>query len=126
MRVSSEKHTGEKSALDTAGTVAAGQLLHLGNGDHVEVAFDGMLQGRSRNSELHGLLGGLAAQQGVDQAAAEAVAAANAVHDAQLVLLAEGVLVAGNVVEHGAPAVVRGRVALTQGDGNLLEVELVG
>ena len=76
-------HIGEKSALDTAGTVAASQLLNLRNGDHVEVAFDGVLQGGSSNSELHSLLSGLAAQQGVDQAAAEAVAAANAVNNVQ-------------------------------------------
>ena len=66
--------------------IAAGQLLDLGNGDHVEVALDGMLQRRSRHGKLHGVLGGLAAQQRVDQAAAEAVAAADAVDDAQLVL----------------------------------------
>ena len=95
-------HIGEKSALDTAGTVAASQLLDLRNGDHVEVAFDGVLQGRSSNSELNSLLGGLATQQGVDQAAAEAVAAANAVNDAQLVLLAEAVLVGSNVVQGSA------------------------
>ena len=57
-----------------------------------------MLQGGSSNSELNSVLGALAVQQGVDQAAAEGVAAANAVDDAQLVLLGEAVLVGGNVV----------------------------
>ena len=34
-------------ALDTAGTVAAGQLLDLGDSDHVVVALDGVLQSGS-------------------------------------------------------------------------------
>ena len=114
-----------KLALDTAGTVAASQLLDLSNSNHVVVAFDGMLQSGSSNSKLNSFLGGLAVQQGVDQAAAEGVTAANAVDDTQLVLLAEAVLVGSNVIQHGAPAVVRSRMALTQGDSNLLKAELV-
>ena len=70
-----------KLALDTAGTVAASQLLDLSNSNHVVVAFDGMLQSGSSNSKLNSFLGGLAVQQGVDQAAAEGVTAANAVDD---------------------------------------------
>ena len=53
-------------ALDTAGTVATGQLLDLGDSDHVVVALDGVLQGRSSNSELNSVLRGLAVQQGID------------------------------------------------------------
>ena len=60
-------------ALDTAGTVAAGQLLDLGHGHHVVVALDGVLQSGSCNCELHSLLSALAGQQAVDQAAAEGV-----------------------------------------------------
>ena len=82
-----------KLALDTAGTVAASQLLDLSNSNHVVVAFDGMLQSGSSNSKLNSFLGGLAVQQGVDQAAAEGVTAANAVDDVQVVLLGEAVLV---------------------------------
>ena len=84
-----------------------------------------MLQSRSSNCELNSLLGALAGQQSVDQAAAEGVAAANAVDDVQVVLLGEAVLVGSNVVQHSAPAVVECAVALTQGDSDLLEVELV-
>jgi len=84
-----------------------------------------VLQSGSSNSELNSVLGALAVQQGVDQAAAEGVTAADAVDDVQVVLLGEAVLVGGNVVQHGAPAVVEGRVALTQGDGDLLKAELV-
>ena len=65
-----------KLALDTAGTVAASQLLDLSNSNHVVVAFDGVLQSGSSNSKLNSFLGGLAVQQGVDQAAAEGVTAA--------------------------------------------------
>src|SRR5699024_5508430 len=82
--------------------------------------------GRSRKRELNGVLGALAGQQRIDQAAAEAVAAADAVDDAQLILLGEAVFVRSNVIEHRAPAVVRSGMALTQGDGDLLEAELVG
>ena len=84
-----------------------------------------MLQSRSSNSELNSFLSGLAGQQAVDQAAAEGVAAANAVDDLQLVLLGEAVLIGSNIVQHCAPAVLGSVVALTQGDSDLLEVELV-
>ena len=43
-------------ALDTAGTVAASQLLDLGDSHHVVVALDGVLQSRSSNSELNSIL----------------------------------------------------------------------
>ena len=36
----------EKLPLDTAGAVAAGELLDLGDGDHVVVAFDRVLERR--------------------------------------------------------------------------------
>ena len=58
--------------LDAAGAVAAGQLLHLGHGDHVVVALNGVLEGGGRHGELHRVLGALAVEQSVDQAAAEA------------------------------------------------------
>ena len=84
-----------------------------------------MLQSGSCNCELDSLLSALAGQQAVDQAAAEGVAAANAVDDVQVVLLGEAVLARSNIVQHSAPAVVECAVALTQGDSDLLEVELV-
>ena len=84
-----------------------------------------MLQSRSSNSELNSILSALAVQQSVDQAAAEGVTAANAVDDLQLVLLGEAVLIGSNIVQHCAPAVLGSVVALTQGDSDLLEVELV-
>ena len=111
--------------LDAPGAVAPGQLLHLGHGDHVVVPLDGVLQGGGRHGELHRRLGGLAGQQGVDQAAAEGVAAAHPVDDVQLVLLGEAVLAGGRVVQHGGPAVVKGGVALPEGDGHLLKAEPV-
>ena len=79
----------EKLSLDTAGAVAACQLLNLGNGDHVVVAADGVLQSGSSNCELNSCLGVLAGQQSVDQTAAEGVTAADAVDDVQVVQLGE-------------------------------------
>ena len=96
-------------ALDTAGAVAAGQLLDLSHSDMVVVAADGVLQSGSSNGELNGLLAGLAGQQGVDQTAAEGVTAADAVDDVQVVLLGEAVVLA--VVQHCGPAVVECGVA---------------
>ena len=84
-----------------------------------------MLQSGSSNCELNSILSALAGQQSVDQAAAERVTAANAVDDLQLILLGEAVLVGSNIVQHCAPAVLGSVVALTQGDSDFLEVELV-
>ena len=84
-----------------------------------------MLQGGSRHRELHRSLGVLAGQQGVDQAAAEAVTAADTVDDVQMIQLGEAVLILGHVVKHGAPVVVKGRFALAQRDGDHLEIEFV-
>ena len=77
----------------TSGTVAARQLFHFGHSDEVVVALDGVLQGGSRHRKLHRGLGVLAGQQGVDQAAAEAVAAADTVDDVQMIQLGEAVLI---------------------------------
>ena len=84
-----------------------------------------MLQRRSRNRKFYSCLGVLAGEQGVDQTAAEAVTAANAVDDVQVVLLGEAVLVLCNIVEHCAPAVVKCGVAFTQGDSDHLKAELI-
>ena len=111
-----------KLPLDTAGTVAACQLFHFSNCNHIVVALDGVLLGRSSNCKFNSCLGILAGEDGVDQTAAKAVAAANAVDDVQVVLLREAVLVLGNIVEHCAPAVVKCGVAFPQGDSDHLEV----
>ena len=109
--------------MHTAGAVAAGQLLHFRDGGEVVVALDGVLQRGSRHGELHRRLGVLAGQQGVNQAAAEAVAAADAVDDVQVIELGEAVVLP--VVEHGGPIVVKGALALPEGDGHFLKAELV-
>ena len=80
-----------RSALNSAGAVAASQLFYLGNGDHVVVTLDGVLQGRSSHGKLYRCLGVLAVHQRVDQAAAEAVAAADSIDDVKVVLLGEAV-----------------------------------
>ena len=112
-------------SLDTTGTVAASQLLNLGNSDHIRVTLDGVLQSGSCHCELDSSLGVLTGQQAVNQTAAEGVTTAHAVDDVQVVLLGEAVLVLCDVVQHSTPAVIEGRVALTQGDSDLLEAELV-
>ena len=68
-------------ALDAAGPAAANQGQHLLLRDMIEVAVDGVLQARSRGGELHGLLAVHAAEQPVNQAARERVAAADAIHN---------------------------------------------
>ena len=85
-------------SLNTAGTVAAGELSNLRNRNQVVVAFDGVLECGCRNSKLNRILRGLAGQQGVNQAAAKAVAAADAVGDVQVILLGETVVL--TVVQH--------------------------
>ena len=107
-----------KLALDTAGTVAASQLLDLSNSNHVVVAFDGMLQSGSSNSKLNSFLGGLAVQQGVDQAAAEGVAAAHAVDDIPDLILLGNIEVLA-VIQACRPAVPVGRVIATFSKPNL-------
>src|SRR5699024_1547330 len=107
------------SALDAAGAVAAGQLLHVGDADPVEVADDGVLQAGGRHGELQGLLLVLIVGQAVDQAAGKAVAAAHTVDDVpDLVFLGDVEVLA--VVEAGGPAVPVRAVALPQGDGDHL------
>ena len=97
-------------ALDTAGTVAAGQLLDLSDSDHVVVALDGVLQSGSSHSELNSSLSILAGQQAVDQAAAEGVAAAHTVDDVQVVLLGEAVCGIDSSIERKKAAMVSFRI----------------
>ena len=112
-------------SLDTAGAVAASQLFNLSDSNHVIVALDGVLQSGSCHSKFNRSLGVLAGQNGVDQAAAERVAAAHAIDDVQVVLLGEAELFLRNIIKHGAPAVVEGRVRFAQSDSNHLKTELV-
>ena len=64
-------------ALDTAGAVAASQLLHFIDADHVIVAFDGVLEAGGCHSEFKGALAVLAGEEAVDKTGAEAVTAAD-------------------------------------------------
>ena len=80
-----------------------------------------VLQAGGGHGEVDGALVVLAREQGVDQAAAEAVAAAHAVHDMDAV--GGGEAGGAVAVEHTGPVVVRGRDAAPQGDGDLLEAE---
>ena len=111
-------------ALHAARAGTLHQALDLRDGDAVVVAQNRVLQAGCRHSKLQRGLFVRVGVQTVNQAAAEGVAAANAVDDVQVVLLGEAVLIGSNIVQHSAPAVVEGAVALTQGDSDLLEVEL--
>ena len=113
-------------SLYTAGTIAASQLLDLSNGNLVEVALNRVFERGSSNSKLNGRLGVIAIQRSIDQAAAEGIAAADAVHNVQMILLGEAVLVGSNIIQHGAPIVIESGFGLTQGDGNSLKTEFVG
>ena len=106
-------------SLNAAGSVALCQGLNFVNSDQVEVVANGVLQAGSSNSKVNGALGVLANQLAVNQAAAEAIAAADAIDDMQMIALGEAVVLA--VIEHCRPAIIEYRVALMQGDGNLLK-----
>ena len=76
------------SALDAAGTIAVGQLFHLGRCNHVIIALDGMLERGGRHGKFHSPLIALTGEQCVNQTAAEAVAAAHTVNNvADLIFL---------------------------------------
>ena len=74
-------------SLDSAGAVSAHELFDLVHRDKVEVVLDGVLQAACRDCELDGLLTAGAAEEGLDEAAAKAVAAADAVDNVDEVFL---------------------------------------
>ena len=117
--------TAQVLSLDPAGAVAAGQFFHLSNGDHIVVTLNGMLQGGSGNRKFYSSLGILAGKQAVDQTATEGIATAYPVDNVQVILLGEAVFILGNIIQHGTPAVIKGTVALTQGNGDHLKAKLV-
>ena len=84
-----------------------------------------MLQRGSRNREFDRFLRALSVQQRVDQAAAEAVAAAHAVDDVQMIQLGEAIFSACGIIQHAAPVIVGSGFALAKGDGHLFKVEAV-
>ena len=95
--------------------------------DHVVVALDGVLQSGSGHRELDGILGALAVQQGVDQAAAEAVAAADAVDERSSYFLEKQYSPLLASYSMALQPLSEALWLLAQGDGHLLpEVELVG
>ena len=84
-----------------------------------------MLQSRSSYCKLNSSLSGLAVHYAVDQAAAKGIAAANTIDDVQIILFGEAVFIICYVVQHCAPAIVKCRMALTQGNGNHFKVKLI-
>ena len=105
------------SALHAPAAAPLHQAFHLGHAHAVEVAADGVLEAAGRHGEFQRRLFILIGVEAINQAAAEAVAAAHAVHDVgDAVLAAEEEVLA--VVEAGAPVVVVGALGFTQGDGH--------
>lgn len=73
------------SALNTAGGIARSKSLDLCNAHLVKVMLYRMFQAGSRHGKVDGLLIILSRQQRVDQTAAEAIAAADAINDTDMI-----------------------------------------
>ena len=71
------------SALDAAGAVAGAKGLDFGNADLVHVALNAVLERGGGHGEVDGALVLITVAQGIDEACAEAVAAAHTIHDMQ-------------------------------------------
>ena len=91
-------------SLYTTGAVTTGQLFYLIYRNAVVVAFDGVLECGSGNCKFYRILGGFAAQQGINQAAAEGITAAYTVGNMQMIFFGEAIIF--SVIQHGCPAVV--------------------
>lgn len=101
--------------LHAAAAAVFDQRLDLRGGGDVAVALHRMLEAGGGDGELNGVLRRLPLQQRIDQPRAEAVPAAHAVDDMDVVFGREIRLPAG--VKHPAPAVDRSRNRLAQRDG---------
>lgn len=124
--------SGERSTHDAAGGGAGHEGLDLGAGGEVGVADDGVAEAGGSGGEGEGL-GGIAERGGVegeDESGGKGIARANAVDDVfnlvgiELAVAegGEGGGIGGDVVEHGAPVVVRGGDAFAQGHGDAGEI----
>ena len=93
-----------RSPLHPAGAVSGTEFFHFGDGDPVEIPLYRVFERRGSHSERNRFLFGLAAEQSIDQAAAETVAASHPVHNAQV--MCSGEVTGVSVVEHACPVVV--------------------
>ena len=93
------------------------------NANLIEVAVDGVLQGRGSHCELQGLTLCLLCQQTVDKTARERVTATYTVDDG-IDFIALALVELLTVVDQGLPAVERGAVALTKRTDDILESKL--
>lgn len=110
--------------LHPSATVALGELFHFLDADTVEVTLNTVLEGRGGHGKLDGLCRDLTRQERIDQSRAEGIAAAHAIDDMEAVGFGEVVVL--SIVEHGRPVVIAGRDGGTEGNGHLLESELIG
>ena len=108
-------------SLHPAGAVAAGQFLDFVHTHLVKVAFDGVFERAGGHCEVDGFLRLKILKAGVDQAAAEAVAAADSIHNSHRIFFGEIICAAG--VEHAGPVVVVGGDGFAERNCHFLEVE---
>ena len=88
---------------------SAHQAANFIHRDAVDIALDGLLERGSRRGKLYRFLRTIAAQQRVNQAGAEGIAAAQAIHQTNGVFLRYHHLAAHTVVEHAGPVVIGSR-----------------
>lgn len=98
----------EKLTLDSSGTVALGKGLDFIPGDHIVVAFDGVLQTGGSDSKIDDFLIVVSLQDGSNQTAAERITTADSVDDSHSIFLGSIELVVSGIVEHGRPVVITG------------------
>ena len=109
-------------ALYAAVGVASGKGFDLGCGDEVEVAVDGVLEGRGGYCELEGVGLIVHGEESVYQTTREAVATAYAVDD-RVDVVALAYIEFAAVIYHCFPAVVCGRIRFAEGRYDIFETE---
>ena len=108
-------------SLHPTRAVAAHEFCYVGNGNTVEIADDAVLEAACRDCEFQCGLLAFVMVQAIEQAARNAVAAADAVDDVpNFVPLGNEKVLA--VVQARRPAIPVGAVALAERDGDALHV----
>ena len=109
--------------LHSSRAVAAHEFGHVGDGHAVKIADDAVLEATGCNCEFERRLLVLVMIQAIDQAAREAVAAADTIDDiADFVFLRDVEALA--VVQARRPAIPIGAVALAERDGDALHIRI--
>ena len=106
-------------AVDT-GAATGFEFFHFGEAGHGGVAGGGHRQGTVGGTVFHGFFGALFAQETVDEAGCEGIAAADAVKNPEVT--GGGLVEFPLVPDHRRPAIHRGALHLAQGGGHGLEI----